>query len=130
MQSLADVSNSVELTTSAAFTLDPNTEIDDGSQPEKKVQVDDENSSEYSFTQLSDKQGSSVKKLAYQKFNNATFYNKIKKGSKYPYESSPEVDEYLMWVNDNKDKLGWSPNPCRFSKNHTMYKKDVCESKP
>ena len=55
MQSLADVSNSVELTTSAAFTLDPNTEIDDGSQPEKKVQVDDENSSEYSFTQLSDK---------------------------------------------------------------------------
>ena len=35
-----------------------------------------------------------------------------------------------MWVNDNKDKLGWSPNPCRFSKNHTMYKKDACESKP
>ena len=63
-----DSQYTIEITMSNSYTLDPNTEIDDGSQPEKKA--DDDSSSDYSFTQLSDKAGTAIKKLAFKKFSN------------------------------------------------------------
>lgn len=39
------------------------------------------------------------KTILYEKFNNKTFYENFKKSSVHPYPESPEMDEYILWVN-------------------------------
>jgi hypothetical protein len=41
------------------------------------------------------------KTILYEKFNNKTFYENFKKSSVYPYPESAEMDEYILWVNQN-----------------------------
>lgn len=31
------------------------------------------------------------------------------------------MDEYLEWVNENEDNLGWSADPCKFTKSHPQH---------
>lgn len=41
------------------------------------------------------------KTILFEKFGNKTFYENFKKSSSYPYPESPEMDEYILWVNQN-----------------------------
>jgi len=43
----------------------------------------------------------SQKLILFEKFSNKTFYENFKKSSTYPYPESPELDEYILWVNQN-----------------------------
>ena len=31
------------------------------------------------------------------------------------------MDLYLEWVNENEDFLGWSADPCKFTKSHPQH---------
>jgi len=44
---------------------------------------------------------SNQKVIIFDKFENKTFYEKFKKSSTYPYPESQEMDEYILWVNQN-----------------------------
>lgn len=33
----------------------------------------------------------------------------------YPLPSTPELDEFIMWVDKNQEDLGWKPNKCMLS---------------
>ena len=53
------------------------------------------------------------KTIIFEKFENKTFYENFKKSSTYPFPESAEMDEYILWVNQNKRELGWNINPCK-----------------
>ena len=48
---------------------------------------------------------------------------KFEKSSKFPFNPSPEMDEYILWVNDKERDLGWKADLCRLTRNHTLYDK-------
>ena len=55
---------------------------------------------------------STQKVIVFDKFENKTFYEKFKKSSTYPYPQSSEMDDYIIWVNQNQKELGWNINTC------------------
>jgi hypothetical protein len=36
------------------------------------------------------------------------------------------MDEYIIWVNNNKDLIGWEADICKLSKHHQQYDKMHC----
>ena len=40
----------------------------------------------------------------------------------YPLPSTPELDEFIMWVDKNQEDLGWKPNKCMLSQSHPEHK--------
>ena len=40
----------------------------------------------------------------------------------YPLPSTPELDEFIMWVDKNHEELGWKPNMCMLSQSHPKHK--------
>jgi hypothetical protein len=60
----------------------------------------------------------------FKKFKNKAWLKKFMGGKEYEYPlpSTPELDEFIMWVDKNQEDLGWKPNKCMLSQSHPEHK--------
>jgi hypothetical protein len=60
----------------------------------------------------------------FKKFKDKEWMRKFMGGKEqeYPLSPSPELDEFITWVDKNHDYLGWKPNYCMLSEGHPLRK--------